>query len=238
MMQQAPLTAPVAPSPSPSSRSPSPATQSSARPDGQQPSGDDVARFRNALGDDRRRPRENRERDRDADDERGEHASAEEDGLAASDGGAPAFAGIFGLFQAPQQDTPPAPAEAATTTDRANEVIAAVAAAIQASTDGAQAVRVQVRPEVLPGVAFTVTQDSGRWVVDFDVSDPASAGLLQAAGDRMSAELARRTGRGVDLRVNPTARADGNLDMPRRFIHQPVHQPDPTQENADERADP
>ena len=234
MMQQAPLGAPAARPTSP----PPPPSPAPARSDAHAASGDDVARFRNALGDERRRPHEDHERDRDAEDERSEHASAQDGGPASADGGAPVFPGIFGLFQAPQRDTPPAPAEAATPTDRASEIVAAVAAAIQVSTDGAQAVRVQVSPEVLPGVAFTVTQDSGRWVVDFDVSDPASAGLLQAAGDRMSAELARRTGRGVELRVNPTSRADGNLELPRRFIHQPVHRPDPTTENADDRVDP
>jgi hypothetical protein len=212
--------------------------------DGAAPDEGDVARFLSALDGDGRPSGDGQGGSGDsgagAGGQGGEGGRPRDDEHRAPAEDAPAAAvlpGIFGLFQArPADPAPaaapaPAPAPAATpaaAAARTRQLVADVAAAIHAAP-GAREVRVQVRPEVLPGVAFSVRQDAGRWVVDFDVSDHASAALLQSAGERMGAELARRLGRGVELRVTPTAGADGRLGLPRRFVHRADPEPDQDQ---------
>ena len=129
--------------------------------------------------------------------------------------------GIFGLFAA----APPSASSSIDATE-ANpaartpaQLVAALADAVQVGADGT-CVRVQVAAELLPGVQFQVSQEAGRWVVDFDVSRVSSAELLEGAGEQMAALLSRRLGRGVEIRVQPPRRVDGGSPaLPRRFVH-------------------
>lgn len=137
--------------------------------------------------------------------------------------------GIFGLFGNAPAPAPPTPAvpEPAAAARTPAQLVAALADAVQVGTDGTRVVRVQLAAEVLPGVQFQVSQDSGRWVVDFDVSHAASAELLEGAGQQMAAVLARRLGRGVEIRVQPPRRVDGGSPaQPRRFFHDDSTQPE------------
>ena len=137
--------------------------------------------------------------------------------------------GIFGLFGAAPALAPPlaAAAEPAPAARTPAQLVAALADAVQVGADGTRVVRVQLAAEVLPGVQFQVSQDAGRWVVDFDVSHAASAELLEGAGEQMAAVLARRLGRGVEIRVQPPRRVDGGSPaQPRRFFHDESTQPE------------
>jgi hypothetical protein len=115
----------------------------------------------------------------------------------------PVPTGIFGLFASVQPTAAapvaasPAPAVAPSTA----ATIAELAERVLAACDGTHEVRVQVRPEVMRGVAFSVARRGTDWLVQFEVSDPNSLRVLQDASGRLSASLARRLGRDVDLRV-------------------------------------
>jgi hypothetical protein len=135
--------------------------------------------------------------------------------------------GIFGLFGA--APPPPPSSTDATGADPAARtparLVAALADAVQVGADGT-CVRVQVAAELLPGVQFQVSQEAGRWVVDFDVSRAASAELLEGAGEQMAALLSRRLGRGVEIRVQPPRRVDGGSPaLSRRFVHDTPTEP-------------
>ena len=140
-------------------------------------------------------------------------------------GGDPGASGMAGARGASAADA----ATAAQALARARGVIDAVASRIEATSGVPGAITVQVRPEVMPGVSFQLSQTEGRWQVDLDVSDPASAATLTAAGEQMASTLSRRLGRGVDVSVRATAavdrfarpatdgRVDGPTPAPRRF---------------------
>jgi hypothetical protein len=140
---------------------------------------------------------------------------------------APAPGGIFGLFGS----VLPAPASAAPAVAQAPvpasnaRTIAELAERVLVACDATREVRVQVRPDVMPGVAFSVAQQGGRWLVQFDVADPTSLGVLQDASERLSTVLAERLGQGVELRVTATAAAgaEARIATPRRFVQANAH---------------
>ena len=136
-----------------------------------------------------------------------------------------AVGGIFGLFGAggtpAAAPAPVATPESAAAARTPAQLVAALAEAVQVGVDGTRTVRVQLAADLLPGVQFQVSQDAGRWVVDFDAAHAPSAELLEGAGEQMAAVLARRLGRGVEIRVQPLRRVDGGLALPRCFVHDP-----------------
>lgn len=141
----------------------------------------------------------------------------------------PVANGIFGLFGAVPAPAPPPAAtpEPGAAPRTPAQFIAALADAVQVGADGTRVVRVQLSADVLPGVQFQLSQDAGRLIVDFDVSHASSAELLEGAGEQMAATLARRLGRGIEIRVQPARRVDGSSPaLPRRFFHDTPTEPE------------
>ena len=141
----------------------------------------------------------------------------------------PVANGIFGLFGAAPAHAPPPSAtpEPGAVPRTPAQLVAALADAVQVGADGTRVVRVQLSADVLPGVQFQLSQDAGRLIVDFDVSHASSAELLEGAGEQMAATLARRLGRGIEIRVQPARRVDGSSPaLPRRFFHDTPTEPE------------
>lgn len=119
--------------------------------------------------------------------------------------------GLFGVLLSPTQvATPAAAPEAAPAalTPTLTAVAAVAERMLVAAAADAPEVRVMVRADVMPGVEIRVAREAGQLLVEFSVSNSASLGVLQSAGDRMASELTRRLRSSVVVRSSACASAE------------------------------
>jgi hypothetical protein len=158
---------------------------------GHPPSEEQVARFRTALAAD------------------GQGDADRTEAAASAAAGEQAYArGAFGLFgpaRAQAQEMPGAPPERGPAWQLADQV----AERILVSAEGAREVRVVVRDDVLAGVELRITQQQGRWVIGFVVTDAASFAAIERSGQTFADQLAQRLRCGVDVRLTDQESADG-----------------------------
>ncbi|WP_129781703.1 hypothetical protein [Peristeroidobacter soli] len=122
-----------------------------------------------------------------------------------SDAQTPNALGAFGLFggmsRAPQFEsetsTSLAPGRQPVTSRLASEV----ADRILVSADADREARIFIREDVLPGVEVRITQEHGRWLVEFAISDARSFEILDHAGEQLAGELAERLRSDVEVRL-------------------------------------
>lgn len=67
--------------------------------------------------------------------------------------------------------------------------------------DGRRTLRLQIHPEVLPGVTVTVTEDAGAWVADFECQQEDSFLRLARSAQEMAPRLAQMLQRDAVWRV-------------------------------------
>ena len=94
---------------------------------------------------------------------------------------------------------------ASATTRLADEV----ADRILVSSDEGREARIAIRNDVMPGVEVRITQERGRWVVAFIVSDAGSLKVLQNAGQRIADELANRLESGIEVQLIDASEPSG-----------------------------
>ena len=142
--------------------------------------------------------------------------------------------GIFGLFSAStssnsslaplvQDGALPAPQGADALPSAVRDVVSAVADRLLVCTEVTQEVRMQIKPNVLPGVEVRVAQDAGRWAVSFYVQDATSLSLLNGAREHAAAALAQRLRQEVDVRVTAVHSGDEDFAEAWRLHGQPVY---------------
>jgi hypothetical protein len=126
---------------------------------------------------------------------------------------APGAFGLFGsVMHAPLppmpalQNTPADDSAAANTTAR---LAGEVADRILVSGDDGREARIAVRNDVMPGVEVRITQEQGRWVVAFIVSDAGSFKVLENAGQTIADQLANRLRSGVEVKLIDASEPNG-----------------------------
>ena len=84
-----------------------------------------------------------------------------------------------------------------------------VADRILVSADDGREARVFIRDDVMPGVEIRITQDRGRWLVAFVISDSKSFEVLEQSGQKIADELATRLKCEVEVQLIAAESPDG-----------------------------
>jgi hypothetical protein len=126
---------------------------------------------------------------------------------------APGAFGLFGsVMHAPLPPMPPAQNTRADDSAAANataRLADEVADRILISADDGREARIAVRNDVMPGVEVRITQEQGRWVVAFIVSDAGSFEVLENAGQTIADQLANRLRSGVEVKLIDASEPNG-----------------------------
>lgn len=170
---------------------------------------ENVDRFRRALGDDNSGAASTRDAQSVGNAQSFHTRDAEEESTSWRDRGA------FGLFGSL---TPPSPAHIEphlTTTSGvaesgASRLASEVADRILVSADDGREARVFIRDDVMPGVEVRITQEQGRWLVAFTISDGKSFEVLAQAGQKMADELTVKLKCEVEVQLIPSEQPDGS----------------------------
>jgi hypothetical protein len=141
----------------------------------EQPSQDQLDRFRDALG---------------------SKAGGDE-----SDGARQELASPFALFGLARAVSLQLEGAASDGAGRLTVLADEIAERILVAEDGGNDARILIQEDILPGVEVRIRREQGRWIVTFSIADPDSFRLLEASGDQITAELAQRLRSEVEVQL-------------------------------------